>query len=43
MHRDQAILDHYSGLIVDLQKRVYALERELRQIKLVRKTERRSK
>lgn len=43
MRQDQGILDHYSGLIVDLQKRVYALERELRQIKLVRKTERRSK
>lgn len=43
MTQEQSVIDHFSGLIVDLQKRLYALEREVRQIKLVRKTERRSK
>lgn len=39
MAQDQSIMDHYAGLIIDLQKRVYALEREVRTLRTVRKPE----
>lgn len=43
MTQEQSVIDHFSGLIVDLQKRLYALEREVREMKVVRKSARRPK
>lgn len=35
----QSMQAHYDGLIIDLQKRVYALEREIHTMRVVRKPE----
>ena len=39
----QAAIESLTGLIVNLQKRLYALEREVHTMKVVRKPERRAK